>query len=136
MRSSRLVVKASSSDETPLDVNELLTDLKEKSPIVAIDTEKRKSCEMRTMRFKKSTTDRDIDTCIDIMRKSSRSQSSKPINKFDEVYEMVDSMWIAPKYGDEFVVDILDSSHNTPGAIILFISLLNDNDRCHFLKKH
>ncbi|KAL6557150.1 Protein CURVATURE THYLAKOID 1A, chloroplastic [Orobanche minor] len=30
MRFSRLVVKASSSDETPLDVNELLTDLKEK----------------------------------------------------------------------------------------------------------
>ena len=64
------------------------------------------------------------------------SQPPKPINRFDEVYDILESMEIATKYGDEFVVDILDSFCSTPGAINIFVSLRNDNDKLRFLRKH
>ncbi|KAL6538845.1 hypothetical protein OROMI_025171 [Orobanche minor] len=129
------------SEYTPLDgIHDIETHNNEskssQSPTVSIDTKKRKSGDMHSMPSKKSTRDQDIDTCLDILRKSSMSQSSKSLNKFDEVYEILDSMGIALKYGDEFVVDILDSFRITAGAVDLFISLRNDKARRHFLKKH
>ncbi|XP_010670473.2 uncharacterized protein LOC104887519 [Beta vulgaris subsp. vulgaris] len=122
-----------SKDTPPNDIQ--TPNNESKSPIISIDIKKRKSSETSNMP-KKSTRADDIDTCLDILRKSSVSQPPKPINRFDEVYDILESMRIAEKYGDEFVVDILDSFRSTLGAIDLFISLRSDRGRLHFLRKH
>ncbi|XP_021750978.1 uncharacterized protein LOC110716638 [Chenopodium quinoa] len=73
----------------------------------------------------------DIDACLDQLKRS-----SKPKNPFDEVLNILESMGIIAKYGEAFVVDILDSFRSIPGAIDLFTSLCSDVGRLHFLRKH
>lgn len=107
--------------------------------IVHTEPKKRRSVETKSQPSKKSSKssrEEDIDTCLYQMKKSSASLSSKQFNSFDEVQNKLESMGIVEKYGDEFVVDILDSFRRTPGAVELFNSLRSDAARLHFLRKH
>lgn len=108
--------------------------------VVEIEPKKRKSLDSNksilSKKSSKSSREEDIDACLNQMRKSSLSQSSKQQNAFDDVLNKLESLGIAAKYGEEFVVDILDIFRVTPGAIDLFNALRSDVGRLHFLRKH
>ncbi|KAL2905822.1 S-adenosylmethionine synthase [Bienertia sinuspersici] len=107
--------------------------------VVQIDPKKRKSTDSKSQLSKKgskSSREEDINACLNQIKKSTVSQSSRPYCAFDEAQNKLESMGIVDKYGDEFAVDILDTFRKTPDAIELFNSLRSDNSRFHFLRKH
>lgn len=107
--------------------------------IVEVNSNKRNSItcyEPPSKKNSRSSREDDINTCLEQLRKSCDSQTSKALNPFDEVQNKLEVMGIVDKYGDEFVVDILDSFRGTPGAIDLFNSLRSDTARLHYLRKH
>uniref|UniRef100_A0A803LM94 Myb/SANT-like domain-containing protein n=1 Tax=Chenopodium quinoa TaxID=63459 RepID=A0A803LM94_CHEQI len=61
-------------------------------PVARSDPKKRKSIDSQPSRISgKKSREEDIDACLDVLRRSSLSQSSKPKNAFDEVLSILDS---------------------------------------------
>lgn len=79
------------SDDVPGDETQT-PNISIQPPVARSDPKKRKSIDSQPSRISgKKSREEDIDACLDVLRRSSLSQSSKPKNAFDEVLSILDS---------------------------------------------
>ena len=109
------------------------------SPPTMIHARKRRSSNFDSNISKRTGRETNIDTCLDILRKSMSvdlTQSSSPTNKHEKALASLESMEEITKHGSAFLIEVYDTLNKIPSGIDLFNTLRSDEYRILYLKRN